>query len=233
MADDATRAIEGGPAQPVFITNTALPGSAPTGTQNVKLVNGAGTETGTAANPIRNDPTGTTIQPISGFVTGAVTSSLYAQGVEIIVPQDAKTVISSLAVAPQLYNGATTDMQRTPTVFKTTTTAASANTAVWTPAVGKKFRLMGYIIQVTAFAASATPAIEITFQDAAAVILGVGTSLSVPVASATAGGVLLNTGQIQLGNGILSVAANNTLNINLNAALTAGLVRVTVWGTEE
>lgn len=38
MADDATRAVEGGPASPVFITNSSLPGSAPTGTQNVALL---------------------------------------------------------------------------------------------------------------------------------------------------------------------------------------------------
>lgn len=38
MADDASRAVEGGPASPVFITNSSLPGSAPTGTQNVALL---------------------------------------------------------------------------------------------------------------------------------------------------------------------------------------------------
>lgn len=145
---------------------------------------------------------------------------------------DGKNTAAALGTTPQLFNGTNTDMQRTPTTFKTVTATASGNTLLWDPAAAKKFRLMGYIIMVTGFAASATPLIDITFQDDTT-DMGIGTSLSVPVASATVGGVLLNTGQVQLGNGKLSAVANNNLNINLSAALTAGVVRVTVWGTEE
>lgn len=188
MADNATRTVFGGPAQPVYLTNNALPATAtPTGADSTMVQ-------GTAA-----DGAAAVGRPVQ---IGAL---------------DGTGNIQAL---------------RTPAVFKTTTATASGNTALWTPAAGKKFRLMGYIIQVTAFAASATPAIEITFQDGAAAI-GLGSSLSVPAVGASTGGVLLNTGDVQLGNGKLSAAANNVLNINLNAALTAGLVRVTVWGTEE
>ena len=38
---------------------------------------------------------------------------------------------------------------------------------------------------------------------------------------------------IDLGNGYLSTAANNVLQVNLSAALSAGKVRVTAVGTEE
>jgi hypothetical protein len=35
------------------------------------------------------------------------------------------------------------------------------------------------------------------------------------------------------GNGFPSAAANNVLEANLSAAITAGAVRIQVWGTEE
>jgi hypothetical protein len=41
------------------------------------------------------------------------------------------------------------------------------------------------------------------------------------------------TGWIDLGNGILSAAANNVLNVNLSSSLTAGVIRFLVCGTEE
>ena len=42
-----------------------------------------------------------------------------------------------------------------------------------------------------------------------------------------------NSGAVQLGNGILSAAANNVLNLNIGTQLAAGVIRCNVWGTEE
>jgi hypothetical protein len=122
---------------------------------------------------------------------------------------------------------------RTPSVFKTTTATVSGNTVVWTPTSGKKFRLMRYIIQIPQnAAASAAADLEITFQDATTSI-GVGHSCFIPSTAATTFGSGYSSGWIDLGNGYLSAAANNVLNINLSFALTSGEVRVTVCGAEE
>jgi len=130
------------------------------------------------------------------------------------------------------YNGASWDRERTPNVFKTVTVTAAGSTAVWTPAAGKKFRLMGYSISVTGNAVQAVAGnFEAVFLDAAADI-GQGDSEYVPAAALNAFGSS-KTGAVNLGNGHLSAAANNILNISLSAALTAGEVRINVWGTEE
>lgn len=132
-----------------------------------------------------------------------------------------------------LYNGATFDRERTPNVFKTATVAGGGNTAVWTPTTGKKFRLMRYSIQVPAHVAtSGGSAIAAIFNDGASTAIGVGASFYAPATSVTASPGATNF-NFDLGNGYLSVAVNNVLNINLSAALSAGTVRVTVAGTEE
>jgi hypothetical protein len=131
-----------------------------------------------------------------------------------------------------LFNGATWDRMRTPAIFKQASTAATGSTALWTPAAGKKFRIMRYRVQMTARALAAVAAdLTINLLDAAA-NLGLATITSVPAAGLTAGDDY-DSGWIDLGNGILSAAANNVLNINLSFALTGGLVNVNVCGTEE
>lgn len=131
------------------------------------------------------------------------------------------------------FNGATFDRVRVPVVFKTVTTAAGGNTALWTPAAGKKFRLMRFIVDVTSNAASAGGVVdEITFQDAA-VAMPIGFSVFAPAVAVTTTQGGFTSGWIDLGNGILSSTINNALNVNLSAALSAGEVRVTACGTEE
>lgn len=122
---------------------------------------------------------------------------------------------------------------RTPDTFKTVATAANGNTALWTPAAGKKFRLMRYRIDVTGNAAAAAAAVKtISLFDGAAGATGQVHSVFVPGA-ALAAGALYTSGWIDLGNGYLSAAANNVLNVNLSTALTAGVVNVIACGVEE
>lgn len=118
-------------------------------------------------------------------------------------------------VAPWAYNGATWDRLRTPNVFKTFNLAASsAEQTLWTPAGGKKFRLMGFTISIATLAAN----LILRDNTAGATIFQTG---------GVVGSVITPAG---MGNGILSAAANNLLTIQAGAvsALTG-----TVWGTEE
>jgi hypothetical protein len=125
-------------------------------------------------------------------------------------------------------------MARTPTQFKQATATASGDTAVWTPLTGNKFRLLKFKLQLTADAIQASGGrITILLRDATTDI-GVGHVVYVPAAGATALNAGWQSEWIDLGQfGYLSTAANAVLNVNLSAALTAGVCNVIAAGTEE
>jgi hypothetical protein len=149
-----------------------------------------------------------------------------------LAQNSAGTQVAQL-IANEVYNGATWDRLRTPTTFKTASVTALGNTALWTPGAGKKFRVMRFKIDVTAQVAAAAGATLVVGLQDAATDISLSTSVFVPAASVTTGYGAFTTGWLDLGNGYLSTAANNVLNVNLSSALTAGAVRVTVCGTEE
>lgn len=111
-----------------------------------------------------------------------------------------------------VYNGVTWDRQRTPAIFKVLNLAAgTAETIIWTPATGKKFRLMG-------LALTAGVACDIELHDGAGGSVLVYLSLgAAPLALA-------------LGNGILSGAANRSLTVVRSASTT---LKGIIYGTEE
>lgn len=102
----------------------------------------------------------------------------------------------------------------TANVFKTFSIAASANeTTIWTPASGKRFRLMGFAL----FSDTGT---ALTFRDDTA-----GTTIW---SDGVAAGGRANSPD--MGDGILSAAADNVLTLQ---CATAATVNGTVFGTEE
>jgi hypothetical protein len=151
--------------------------------------------------------------------------------------QDGMTTIAAgLRVASQrmLYSGGTSNLERTPNVYRTVAAAAAGNTAVWTPTAGLWFRLMRYLVEVTGDATQAAGGVlTITLFDGAAGVTNQVLSVYVPAAALNTHGVLYSSGWITLDNGFRSVAVNNVLNVNLSAALTAGAVRVLACGNEE
>lgn len=136
--------------------------------------------------------------------------------------------------APFWQNGANLVLARTPGTFQTAQALAAGNTALWTPAAGKKFRLMRYLVTVTDDATRAAPGVlTVSLFDAAAGATGQAHDVYVPAVALVNTGALYQSGWIDLGNGFLSAAVNNVLNINLSAALVTGNVRVIACGTEE
>ena len=106
-------------------------------------------------------------------------------------------------------------MLRTPSVFKTVAAVAvTAGTPVagWTPASGKKFRLMGYALSLSV---------------AGAVIMKDATTELIRTALMLAGD---GHESPPMGNGILSAAANQVLNLDVTAT---GTVSGFLFGTEE
>jgi hypothetical protein len=136
------------------------------------------------------------------------------------------------------FNGTTWDRARTPSIFKTVSVAATVvgNSAVWTPAAGKKFRLMRFQVTGQGLAATATGVVTVSFQDAAVAIPQGTYDNDVPAVAGVVTGVNdISKGWVDLGNGILSSTANNVLNFNISAAGagTVGTYRINVCGTEE
>jgi hypothetical protein len=121
---------------------------------------------------------------------------------------------ASLSNLPYAFNGATWDRERTPKVFKDVSAVTITGiTTVWTPAGGKKFRLMGGSL-------SSTTAISILFEDNA----GGNFILRTPK-------LLVDTPYtFSLGNGILSGVADRVLKATGSGA---GVITGFLYGTEE
>lgn len=130
------------------------------------------------------------------------------------------------------WNGGTYERVRVANVFRTVgPITAAGSTAVWTPAAGKRFRLMGYQLEVAGNSSIAAAGLDaVNLLDGAAVVLR--HNPWVPAAAGTVlGAVVLNDSD--LGQGYLSAAANNVLSVNIATAFATGGVTVNVWGTEE
>lgn len=161
-----------------------------------------------------------------------------SNGVQVNAPIPAGTNNIG-AVTDQVATDAVPTLQnvRTPNVFKTASATAAGATAVWTPASGKKFRLMRFQIQLTDSAAMSAGSgdINIRFQDNTT-DFGFQWDVTIPAAAlSTPFGIGFDSDWIDLGNGYLSAAANNVLNFFIEGGnpLTAGKFRINVCGNEE
>jgi hypothetical protein len=128
------------------------------------------------------------------------------------------------------FNGSTFDRIRIANISHTVIATAAGSTAVWTPTEGKKFRLMGYTIDVAGTLA-ATGVQSIQLQDSATTFKN---HLADVIETTAVGdsGSTTNIGA-DLGQGYLSTLANNVLNIVLSSEMVTGGVAINVWGTEE
>lgn len=128
----------------------------------------------------------------------------------------ANPTVGKLALLMYLFNGLTWDRQRTPNVFKDIATVAVGTIAtIWTPASGKKFRLMGGYISNSA-------AVNVLFENNAA---GAGNFIF-----RTPTLVAATPFFFSLGNGFLSPTVDHVLKATGSGA---GNLVGTVFGTEE
>jgi len=114
----------------------------------------------------------------------------------------------------QVYQGTGWYLARAPFVFKPVElTSGTAETTIWTPASGKRLRLMGGIL-------TASAQTKLTFKDntggTTILVLEPGANSPLP----------FDLGAL----GIFSGAANNVLTVTRSVAVT---LNGTVWGTEE
>lgn len=137
----------------------------------------------------------------------------------------------------ELYNPATglQEAQRTPTTFVQANAVGAGNSTVWTPAAGKRYRLLGFSIYAPSHVAAAVATLLGTnLKDSGGQVIFAGTTF-VPAASVTTtpGTVLIVPPFDLPGNGFLSPAIGNALQLNLSAAINVGQIWISAWGTEE
>ena len=152
--------------------------------------------------------------PVLAVLPVLGTGSSHVRQFNAAINTDANAGSGFPSAAQMVWNGATWDRERTPNVFKVVAlTAATAETTIWTPAVGKKFRLMGFIL--TCGAAS-----TLTFKDntAGSTIFAARGATDTPISPDG------------MRNGILSAVANNVLTVTRGTSATLDGV---VFGCEE
>ena len=146
------------------------------------------------------------------------------------------TVTGTVIAEGYVFKPATAvfEAARTPDTWKGATGVnAAGSTAVWTPAAGKSFRLMGFTFAISGNAtqAAANPR-NFSLVDGAGTTIWRANLFIPGAAGTTMGNDVLHTVTLPA-NGYLSAAPNTVLNVNLAVALTAGTVSVHAWGTEE
>ena len=153
------------------------------------------------------------------------------------VPQDypyGAVVAPDVRAINLLWNAATgnAELQRTMGACHTVQLKTAAVT-IWTPAAGKKFRLMGYSILLSDDATlAAAGETLLTLLDNATAI-GLAYNFYVPLTALDTNFSGSHIGVNLPPNGYLSVAANNPLKATLGTYLATGSFSINVWGSEE
>ena len=111
-------------------------------------------------------------------------------------------------------------------VVKPAGVSAVGATPLWVPTAGHRFQLLGIVISLAAATVAGGAVEEIVIQDGAINILRVGAY--VPAVAVAQAPIVINLP----GEGYISAADDNVLNINLSSAVTGGIIEVTAWGYE-
>lgn len=194
-------------------------------------------ETPTIARLITNEDGTVRVQATVGVLPSS--STLTAGSTGSVTLQDPTTSSQKLGIDANgiakvgIWNGALQQnvLKLGDLIAKSVDLTAAGSTAVWTPAAGKKFRLMAFEVNVgtdASLAAAGTQTIRLL--DGATRIWGVQLQMQAAVST----GVTAESHVVVLpGNGYLSSAANNVLNGNLNTVMNTGSITFNVYGLEE
>lgn len=181
--------------------------------------------------------------PITGTLTHAGQIPISQPGNETAVwadplVQGVQAVGTSASTVNPVLTGVVADgniaIVNEPSSFFTVQATQSGATLIWTPASGRSFRLLKYQIEATANVAQQNQGVIIVSFTDNDTSMPFAHDVFVPSSAMNSNNIKYQSGWIALGGiGYLSVAANNVLNVNLSATLTAGNFRINVCGTEE
>lgn len=170
-----------------------------------------------SANATANDPLyGPGTQALSQTLAGYARVTLTGANPVALADGSLNPNVFTIGADQLVFNGQFWDRLRTPKVFTPLSAVViTSETTIWTPAAGKKFRLMGFCL------AQGVATGAVTLKDNTA-----GTTILV-IPQNTIGVFMLSP---PMGNGILSAVANNVL--TATGASTETLTGF-VFGTEE
>lgn len=176
----------------------------------------------------------TTSTPVNVLFTSSAVATIVTGTNKGTSDGTAGGLVPTVSNFPFLFNGATWDRERTPALYATVTATASGDTAIVTSTAGKKLRLHGYSIEVSAGAAISGGGVDldVVLRDVTAAI-GQGITSFVPTLAATTAVGSYSSGWRDLGNGKLMAANQTAFNVNLSSTLTSGKVRVNIAYSEE
>lgn len=124
--------------------------------------------------------------------------------------------------------------RRMATIFKTVAFSGAGNTAIYTPPAGNKWRLLGFVIRLSANSTTAAAGVLNVSLNDNGVAMGIQFDIFLPATGAAVAGAVYDTGWIPLGDfGILAAAVATPINVNLSAALSAGNGRIIAAFVEE
>jgi len=116
-----------------------------------------------------------------------------------------------------------------PEIWKSIVATTVAATDIWTPALGKRIRLLGLcVIPSAGLLAAGAEAISIIEETLGTFGITVNTYL--PIAASVGPQAPVN---ISLGDGYLFTLPDKKLQVTLSAAATAGGIGIIAWGREE
>lgn len=141
------------------------------------------------------------------------------------------TLISNQTTALNSVANMMATQTNNPNVFLSVATSSAGDTTIWTPTTGKSFVLMGYSIEITNnVSLGAGGVVTAQLKDGTSLI-GFAKSIYAPLIAVLQAGSF-DTGWRHIKSGYVSSAVNNSLKVNLSAALVTGVCRVTIIGLE-
>lgn len=187
--------------------------------ENVAITAGAGTTIGTDEVTINAVAVQVQRVKLVDSTEGGAGAQFPAPGALGDAAANPTTILVGAALLRYAPSGgvALWDRPRLANVFKTVDlVAATAETTIWTPATGRKFRLMGFMLTC-----SSNSKLSLRDGTAGTIIVVCGTGANSPT---ILGAEMLG------GLGILSAVADNVLTVT---RLTSGTLTGLVWGCEE
>lgn len=138
---------------------------------------------------------------------------------------------TEIAAVLQVQTADTLDVLRRGKLLKGASLSASGNTAIHTPASGKKARILRGLVQIGGDAYLSAAGVEtISIKDSGTAIPGLTWNVYLPDAPINGAYPPI---PFELDQGYLSAAANNVINGSLSAALASGTVQIALVDSEE
>jgi hypothetical protein len=177
--------------------------------------------------PASSNPGGVNLMQVGNVALGGPASDNTDPAVGVVAQR--------MLAETMLYNPVTQlfERLRTASIFKTVNLFSAGDNTVWTPAAGKRFRLMAYRLVIPGNASIAVANVQNFQLKDQATFLGFRDDVFCPAAAGATPNLFVGPWVLIPGNGYLSLVANNVLFMNMGVAMATAGVVINTAGTEE